>query len=533
MKKVTTLGAALGFLGLGASAFAQFTGGNLVVSVIRSSGTTAPTNVANARVLLEVKTDMTLTGKEVIFPTTVVGANRRLTDSGSATSNGFISVSTDGRYILAAGYDAAVDSAGVTGTTSAAVNRVIGRYEWSKAPTDSGALDTTTFLTNAYSGNNFRSVASVDGTGFWTAGNGSGTGAASTGGVRYIPYSATPSGLSVLLAEPPTNTANTRVVKINAGQLYVSTASGNFIGINTVGTGLPTTTGQNLTRLPFDGATAATSSAYDYSFEGDSIIYVADDGNSPVTAPDAGLQKWVKGGDGIWVKTVTYTIPGVLTGTVGLRGLTRESSTVYYATTSEATKQRVVKIVLTGNTPTDATVTTVYTAADNEAVRDVKLLPVSAFTVGGTIQFQTGLENVPRNQPLFLTFTPTGSTGGGIINQTVTPAANGNFTSTAIPNGTYRLKVKTTYTLSEAANVTVNNGNVSGVNFTLRGGDSNSDNVVDVTDLLAIINSYNQKRDMPANNANYKEGADVNSDGVNDVADLLLIINNYNKLGNS
>ena len=156
---------------------------------------------------------------------------------------------------------------------------------------------------------------------------------------------------------------------------------------------------------------------------------------------------------------------------------------------------------------------------------------VAPAIVSGTITFQVGLENVPRNQPLFLTFTPTGSTGGGIINQTVTPDASGNFTSVGIPRGTYRLRVKTTYSLSAAANVNLSSGSVSGVNFTLKGGDSNSDNVVDVTDLLAIINSYNQKRDTPANNPNYKQGADVNSDGANDVADLLLIINNYNQQG--
>ena len=76
-------------------------------------------------------------------------------------------------------------------------------------------------------------------------------------------------------------------------------------------------------------------------------------------------------------------------------------------------------------------------------------------------------------------------------------------------------------------------GNVTNANATLRAGDANNDNVVDVTDLLLIINHYNQQKNIPANNSNYLEAADFNCDDVNDVADLLLVISNYNKQGDS
>ncbi len=154
-------------------------------------------------------------------------------------------------------------------------------------------------------------------------------------------------------------------------------------------------------------------------------------------------------------------------------------------------------------------------------------------TVSGTIAFQAGMANVPLNQPLFLTFTPIAPTMGNPINQTVTPDANGNYTSQPVPLGTYRLKVKTTHSLSEAANVNITAGNQTGVNFTLRGGDINSDNAVDITDLLALIGVYNQQQNNPANNPNYSAAADINNDGADDISDLLLLIGNYNQLGNS
>jgi uncharacterized protein YfkK (UPF0435 family) len=65
------------------------------------------------------------------------------------------------------------------------------------------------------------------------------------------------------------------------------------------------------------------------------------------------------------------------------------------------------------------------------------------------------------------------------------------------------------------------------VNFTLRAGDVNNDNAVDITDLLALIAAYNKL----SPNAGYLEGADFNADGTNDITDLLLLIGNYNQIG--
>ena len=146
-------------------------------------------------------------------------------------------------------------------------------------------------------------------------------------------------------------------------------------------------------------------------------------------------------------------------------------------------------------------------------------------TVSGTIAFQTGLANVPLNQQIAVTLTPSG--GGTPITQTVTPDASGNFTTQPVPRGNYRLRVKTLYTLSEAADVNLSAGNVTGVNFTLRGGDINSDNAADIGDLLILISAYNKVNGQTG----FSPAADINNDNANDISDLLILIANYNQLG--
>jgi hypothetical protein len=147
---------------------------------------------------------------------------------------------------------------------------------------------------------------------------------------------------------------------------------------------------------------------------------------------------------------------------------------------------------------------------------------VALRSISGTIALQAGLEACPLNQPLQITLTPTTGTP---ITRTVTPAANGSYSFFA-PAGDYRIKVKTAGTLSEAADVNTASADVSGVNFTLRGGDINDDNAVDITDLLALISVYN----TPAPN---DPATDINCDGTHDITDLLILIGNYNALGNS
>ncbi|MFN8824318.1 MAG: DUF3616 domain-containing protein, partial [Planctomycetota bacterium] len=285
----TNLRFVLSTLALAAFAVAQspFTPGNLVVSRI-GDGSAALTSAATARFLDEF-TPAGVLVQTIALPTAPSGGNFAFTASGSATSEGFVSQSADGRYLILAGYSAVPGTLSVVSTTSAATPRVVARVALD------GTVDTSTALVDAYSGNNIRSAASTNGTDLWTAGT-----ATTTGGVRYTTFGAT---TTTQLSTSPTNT---RVVNIVAGQLYTSAASGAFQGVAAVGTGLPTTSGQTTTLLSGFPTTTGPS-AYDYYFADANTLYVADD---RITAA-GGIQKWV-------LATGTWTLVQTLNPATGV-----------------------------------------------------------------------------------------------------------------------------------------------------------------------------------------------------------------------
>ena len=356
MKSSTTV-AALMLAGVSATSLAAiFTPGNLVVSQVGDGGA-ALNNAATAVSLRE----LTLAGTTVQsfpMPTAASGLNRRFSVSGTATSEGMLTRSTNGQYLTIAGYDAAIGTASVVTTTAAANPRVVGRADVN------GAIDTTTGLTDAYSGNNVRSVASDDGVNFWTAGTAGGTG----GGVRYTTLG---SSTSTILS---TTITNTRVVNIFSGQLYTSSATGAFQGVSTVGSGLPTSSGNTISLLP-GFPTATGPGAYDYFFSNPSTLYVADD---RATASGGGLQKWTLA-SGTW--TLAYTLNNGLT--AGLRGLTGgidpAGGVVLYATTADAiSAANGNKLVSVLDAGAASAFTTIATAPGNTAWRGVDFTPVPA-----------------------------------------------------------------------------------------------------------------------------------------------------------
>jgi hypothetical protein len=152
--------------------------------------------------------------------------------------------------------------------------------------------------------------------------------------------------------------------------------------------------------------------------------------------------------------------------------------------------------------------------------------PLVVVSVSGTVS----LQNVSAGnmaQPLTFTFTPTGTTAGGVLTQTLTPAADGTFTLTGIAPGTYILGVKGSKWLRKDVSVDTTAGAVTGLNVSLLGGDANGDNQVTALDLLAVKNAYNSVLGSP----NYNAAADFNCDGQVTALDLLIVKLNYNKTG--
>ncbi|BBO30988.1 dockerin type I domain-containing protein [Lacipirellula parvula] len=285
----------------------------------------------------------------IAMPTTASGGNFSLTNSGTATSEGFLSLSGNGQYLLLGGYNATIPTASVATTDSATVNRVVGRINLS-----TNAIDTTTaFSDSSFTGGNLRSVASSDGVNLWMTGTGSTP--SSNGGLRYATLGAT---TSTAIISTPTNV---RVAKIANGQLYISSAAQSVMGVSKVGEGLPTEAGQTATSVT---GPAETNSSYDFWFKDADTLYVAGDANA---ANGGGIQKWTQSG-GTW--SFQYTLLNSGAATTSVRGLTGavdvNGNAVLYATTTATSANQLISVI---DTSAAATATTIATASANTAFR--------------------------------------------------------------------------------------------------------------------------------------------------------------------
>ena len=180
----------------------SFTPGDLVIYRV-GDGSSALSG-ASQEVFLDEDTPTGTLVQSVAMPTAVSGANLRLTASGTATSEGLLTRSADGRFLVAPGYDADTGTANIAGTSSATVSRVIGTVD------ANAAIDTTTGL-NTFNAGNIRSVTSTDGSNLWATG-------ANTG-VVYATLGSTGTSFTVV----STTITNLRQIDIFAGQLYVLT----------------------------------------------------------------------------------------------------------------------------------------------------------------------------------------------------------------------------------------------------------------------------------------------------------------------
>jgi hypothetical protein len=155
-------------------------------------------------------------------------------------------------------------------------------------------------------------------------------------------------------------------VNLFNGQLYADSASGTFLGVGTVGSGTPTTSGQTYSELP-GFPTTGTHSSYDFWFKDANTLYVADDGSA---ANGGGIQKWTLNA-GTW--SLAYTLGNNGTTTTAVRGLAGtvdgSGNAVLYGTTGSA-------LVSVTDTGAGSTVTSLATAPSNTAFRGVEILIV-------------------------------------------------------------------------------------------------------------------------------------------------------------
>lgn len=339
---------------------ASITGGNLLVERI-GDGSVALTNVASEVAVLEFATTGGPAIQSIRFPTS---GTDQVTDSGSATSNGYLNVLNG--FVGVPGYNASAGAAGVA-STNTKVGTVLG--------SDGAVASRTLFPTSGrmpFTGNNFRSLIPTSATTFYATGTGSGT--PSTGGLWH--YNG--SSFTQISSTASGQLTNMRNVEIYGNQLYVSSASGSFLGVSSVGSGLPTTSGQS-TNLAIN--TGANSSPYGFvMFDTDAngsldLAYIADDRNSA----GGGLQKWTFNGT-VWSQSWSLLVGASSTNLgasgVGIRGLSGSFSSgvaTLYATTNETSNNRMISIADTGAIPTSAAL--LASAGNNYVFRGLDLVP--------------------------------------------------------------------------------------------------------------------------------------------------------------
>jgi len=254
-----------GLLAAAPAARADFTFNNLVVVRV-GSGASAVTANAQAVFLDEYNP---VTGALV--------ASHALPSSGAAaftlggkndSHDGRLNLSLNSQYLTLGGYRADAGTTAPSTLASTSVARVIARV-------DSGwNVDTSTALTDAFSGNDMTAVATDNGQRFWVGGDGTaGSPAAdtTTGGVRYVASLGATTSINVshdqTPAVPQSSTSshvdevrNVRVLDNNGdgvGELFMNTpAQGSFVNrgayVVTIGGGLPIAASDTLsTANPF------------------------------------------------------------------------------------------------------------------------------------------------------------------------------------------------------------------------------------------------------------------------------------------
>lgn len=260
----------------------SFTAGDLVI--YETQGTSS---AAQAVDLVDYSTSGIPSGFSVALPTTATGSNYPVVESGSALNDGELTDSADGASLVATGYDAAVGTASITGTTDPRVVAIV-------SPT--GTVDSSTKLTDGTTeGQNFRSAttATTGATNIYTGG-GAGTGITTDGG----------SSVSYLTGD------KVHEVQIYGGQLYESTTKNIF----SVGSGLPTSGTQTTTAL-LSGANLPSNFGPDQfafatlgSGPGPDTMYVADGSNGATSGDPNAVEKYSLV-SGVWTATGSITVP--------------------------------------------------------------------------------------------------------------------------------------------------------------------------------------------------------------------------------
>lgn len=334
MKKSLLIGLAAATLAGITGANAQFTLGNLVVSRV-GNGTDALANTWGSISLLEYTTAGSLVSTTTVS-TYSSGTPSGLQWSGTATSEGAISLSSDGTFLTLVGYNPPFTGTGsIAGRSDAQAPRGYLTVDYNQ---NISAVTTI----GAYSGNNIRSgVASADGTYF----------AGGTSGTIYRDSANT---------TIQSGKVNTRVANIANATLYIST-----------GSAAGTPTGQGImafSGLPTSASTPtliiATSDAYDFALNssGD-VMYIAKNTSATVGS----IERWAFSGS-------SWSLTHTATGASGVTGLAVNFGSSF--DTIYSVNPTTLQKIAWSSSGFDSSFTSLASAGSNYAFRGLEWTPV-------------------------------------------------------------------------------------------------------------------------------------------------------------
>lgn len=146
--------------------------------------------------------------------------------------------------------------------------------------------------------------------------------------------------------------------------------------------------------------------------------------------------------------------------------------------------------------------------------------------ITGQLSLQNFVGTYPANASFFYVNAANGIGSGRVVG---TLSGTGAFTVPG-PNvpGTYNVFVRTSHWLRKKFTVTTSSsGTVSVGTVSLKNGDCNSDNLVDIADYTILATAF----DATPTSSNWDPRADLNGDSIVDIADYTILATNFDAVG--
>ncbi len=453
---------------------------------------------------------------------TCPGTVRPMVESGVSSSDGHITLSGDGRYIVFVGYDTANSGgnpqiAGIVSNSANSITREVGFLNSSGTPSIAAYFANAAGNTGAFKNSNIRGAYYDGATGIWVSGDdGSGN---NLSGIHFTTVTngtaANTAALNVAIITG-SKPKNSRGVYVYKNQLYVTTTASPGPGVGSVGSGKPVTAasvsettlaaGTSLTN-PFDAVFLDMSTTN----SGPDVLYVTNGGYNPsgTTIQGGGIYKYYNNA-GTWTFLDSVQIAGA---TALVANMNTSGTVDLYVVTQIAGGNSIYKYTDAGAWNANlnlGSATTIATAASNYTFRGLSWAPTQSSPI-------SVYNDVPTNG----TTISAGNYGDITIGNGVTATLGGNITV----NGT--LTVQSGGTLICGTNVISSPVGSYGTFNLQSGGTLQMGNVSGITNYAASGNVQTFSRFYSAG-ANYVyngSSAQVSGDGLPVTVNTLTINN--------